>query len=72
MTALLLPLEAAESAQPDYALAEAIRVATLLSVTVRLQLGGVETLIRPGAHPGVALERWRAAMAAGTALALCD
>lgn len=72
MTALLLPLVAAESADPAYALAEAIRVATLLSVTVNLRLGGVETIIRPGAHPGAALERWTAAANAGTALALCD
>lgn len=72
MTALLLGLEGAESADPAFAIAEAIRVATLLTVTVHLRLGGVDTIVRPGAHPGATHERWAAALKSGRALALSD
>lgn len=72
MTALVLLLEGLESSDPAYVLAEGVRVATLLTVTVRLRLAGVDVLIRPGADPRAALERWTAAVSSGAALALAD
>lgn len=59
MEPLTLELEAGGDADARFAVAEAVRVATLLAVRVRLVVGNVEIEVAPGAHPEAEFDRFR-------------
>lgn len=65
---LVLPVEPCAGADPRLSVYDAIQLATLASVVVRLELEGITVLCQPGICPAMLWQRFTQAQARGVRL----